>query len=299
MKSIGRDDGEMNTTEFIIVTGMCGAGKTRAVGALEDIGIYCVDNMPPKLLPMFAELLSHSPEQYERAAIVVDARNGHWFRDLFEALDQMEKQGCRFRILFLECDQHTLMNRYKETRRHHPLAEDNDNSLQKAIEADKELLKPLRARADYLIDTTLLSVAQLRERLVSLFGNGAESGMMVQCMSFGFKYGYPVEADLVLDVRCLPNPFYIDNLKHKTGLDSDVRDYVMESEDTQGFLQRMYALVDYLLPLYNKEGKSQLVIAIGCTGGKHRSVALSEELAKHIAQTEYHVLVNHRDIQKL
>ncbi|MBS5481310.1 MAG: RNase adapter RapZ [Clostridiales bacterium] len=285
--------------EFIIVTGLSGAGKSRAVNVLEDIGFYCVDNMPPKLLPKFAELCLQSQDKLSRVALVIDVRGGRQFEGLLDSLDELKRQGGEYKILFLECSDQVLARRYKETRRQHPLAASCGGSVIKAIELERTLLKAARARTDYLIDTSYLSPAQLRERLVGLFLGSEKSGMQVQCMSFGFKYGYPAEADLVLDVRCLPNPFYVDELKHKTGLDQDVRDYVLDKDVTKGFQTRLYSLIDYLLPLYSEEGKSQLVVAIGCTGGKHRSVALAEELARHVADQGIKVAVNHRDIGKL
>ncbi len=285
--------------EFVIVTGLSGAGKSRAVDALEDIGFYCVDNMPPKLLPKFAELCVQSRETLSRVALVVDARGGELFDDLAESLDELKQQGVEYTLLFLECDDQVLARRYKETRRKHPLAASNGGSVVKAIEKERALLKPARSRTDYLIDTSHLSSAQLKERITTLFMGDTSKAMLIQCMSFGFKYGYPAEADLVMDVRCLPNPFYVDELKHKTGLDAAVREFVLEKKETAGFQERLYALIDYLIPLYINEGKSQLVIAIGCTGGKHRSVTLAEELAAHIAAQDHRVMVNHRDIEKL
>ena len=284
--------------EFVIVTGLSGAGKSRAVDALEDMGFYCVDNMPPKLLSKFAELCLQSQDRQPRVAIVIDSRGGPQFRDLFEELDSLKAQGGDYKLLFLECGDQELARRYKETRRKHPLAAENGGSVVKAIQAERALLMPARLRADYLIDTSHLSSAQLRERIAQLFLSDAAGGMMVQCMSFGFKYGYPAEADLVMDVRCLPNPYYVDGLREKTGLDAEVRDYVLDREVTRGFQKRLYDLIDYLLPLYRDEGKSQLVIAVGCTGGRHRSVTLTEELAKHLAAGGQKVMVNHRDIGK-
>jgi UPF0042 nucleotide-binding protein len=285
--------------EFVIVTGLSGAGKSVAVDALEDIGFYCVDNMPPKLLPKFAELCMQAQGKMSKVAIVIDVRGGTMFNDLSESLDELKGQCGEYKILFLECDDQVLARRYKETRRQHPLAPDNDNSVVKAIAAERLLLKPMRARTDYLIDTSHLATAQLKERIVALFMGDSQAAMTIQCMSFGFKYGYPAEADLVFDVRCLPNPFYVEGLKHQTGLDKGVRDYVLDRDETRGLLDRLHSLIDYLIPLYCNEGKSQLVIAIGCTGGKHRSVTLTEELAKHISEGGHRVIVNHRDIAKL
>lgn len=285
--------------EFIIVTGLSGAGKSRAVDVLEDIGFYCVDNMPPKLLPKFAELCLQSQDKLTRVALVSDVRGGRQFEGLIDSLDELTRQGGEYKVLFLDCNDQVLARRFKETRRQHPLAASCGGSVAQAIEKERLLLKAARARTDYLIDTSYLSPAQLRERLVGLFLENEKSGMQVQCMSFGFKYGYPAEADLVMDVRCLPNPFYVDELKHQTGLDPAVRDYVLDRDVTREFQARLYSLIDYLLPLYSDEGKSQLVIAIGCTGGKHRSVALTEALARHIIDAGGRVAVNHRDIGKL
>ena len=235
--------------EFVIVTGLSGAGKSRAVDALEDIGFYCVDNMPPKLLPKFAELCLQSKETLSRVAIVIDARGGELFDDLTESLDELKRQGGDYTLLFLECDDQVLARRYKETRRKHPLAAANGGSVIKAIEMERALLKSARSRTDYLIDTSHLSSAQLKERITTLFMGDTSKAMLIQCMSFGFKYGFPAEADLMLDVRCLPNPFYVDELKRKTGLDADVRDYVLEKSETKGYQERMYAMIDNLLPL--------------------------------------------------
>ncbi|HJD24339.1 MAG TPA: RNase adapter RapZ [Firmicutes bacterium] len=285
--------------EFVIVTGLSGAGKSRAITALEDIGFYCVDNMPPMLLPKFAELCLQSEDRLSRVAMVVDVRGGQMFDDLFDSLQELRRMGIDYKILFLECDDQVLARRYKETRRQHPLIGEDIRTVYQAVAAERQLLKPLLDQTDYLIDTTHLSSAQLKERVTDLFLGDHTQAMLVQCMSFGFKYGYPAEADLMFDVRCLPNPFYEPELKHKTGLDADVRDYVRENDATRGFEQRLYSLVDYLLPLYADEGKSQLVIAIGCTGGKHRSVALAEALSAHIKEAGGRVVVNHRDIGKL
>lgn len=284
--------------EFVIVTGLSGAGKSRAVDALEDIGFYCVDNMPPKLLSKFAELCLQAQDRQPRVAIVIDSRGGSQFQDLFEGLDAMKAQGGNYKILFLECGDQELARRYKETRRKHPLAAENGGSVTRAIQAERALLLPARLRTDYLIDTSHLSPAQLRERIAQLFLADTAGAMMVQCMSFGFKYGYPAEADLVMDVRCLPNPYYVEGLREKTGLDTEVREYVLDRDITRGFQTRLYDLIDYLLPLYRDEGKSQLVIAVGCTGGRHRSVALAEELARHLISAGQKVMVNHRDISK-
>ncbi|MCI8497060.1 MAG: RNase adapter RapZ [Clostridiales bacterium] len=284
--------------DFVIVTGLSGAGKTRAVNAFEDIGYYCVDNIPPKLVSKFAELCLQSNDKISKVAIVMDARGGELFSSFFEGLEDLKRQGCDYKILFLDAQDEVLIRRYKETRRRHPLANTFGTSVEKCVEFERELLLPMRARADYIIDTSFLSPAQLKERITGLFLGDSVQGMMIQCMSFGFKYGSPSEADLVFDVRCLPNPFYIDELKRKTGLDKPVRDYVFQFDQTTGFLTRLYDMIDYLIPLYTTEGKSQLVIGIGCTGGKHRSVSIAEALCQHLVSGGRRAMVNHRDIQK-
>lgn len=283
--------------ELVIVTGMSGAGKSQAVRALEDIGFYCVDNMPPMLLGKFAQLCVQSTEPLQRVALVMDVRGGSMFDTLSRSLTELEETGQQYSVLFLDCADQVLCRRYKETRRKHPLA-GNGNGVEEALKAERLLLQPLADKADYRLDTSQLSTAQLKQQIVALFLEKPTAAMTVHCMSFGFKYGFPAEADIMLDVRCFRNPFYVPELKQQTGLDEAVRDFVLEAEETKGFLEKLYAMVDYLLPLYTGEGKSQLVIAIGCTGGKHRSVAITEALAVHLRQTEHRVLVSHRDIQK-
>lgn len=282
---------------FVIVTGVSGAGKSRAVNALEDIGFYCVDNMPPALIPKFAELCVNSQEKIKNIAIVTDVRGGVLFNSLFDGLEELKLQGCDYKIMFIDAENSVIMRRFKETRRKHPLAEDGV-SIETALERERELLRPARERADYIIDTTNLSPAQLKQRITVLFMGDTKTGLIVNCMSFGFKYGTPPEGDLIFDVRCFPNPFYIDSLKKLTGLDEPVRKYVFASPQTKGFVAKLFDMIDYLLPLYAEEGKSQLVVGIGCTGGKHRSVAIAEALYKHLLDKGIRTAVNHRDIQK-
>ncbi len=283
--------------ELLIVTGMSGAGKTLTVRALEDIGFYCVDNMPPMLMGKFAELCDRSARPLHRVALVTDVRSGAMFDTLSEALQTLKSQGQDYRVLYLDCADEALCRRYKETRRRHPLAQDTE-PVEQALRRERQLLQPLFDRADYRLDTTRLTTAQLKQQITALFLEEAEGAMTVQCISFGFKYGFPAEADVMLDVRCFPNPFYEPSLKPLTGLDEPVREFVLAAEDTKEFLRRLYGMLDHLLPLYVKEGKSQLVIAIGCTGGKHRSVAITEALATHIRMQNHRVTVNHRDIDK-
>ena len=277
--------------EFLIITGLSGAGKSRAIDALEDIGFYCVDNIPPKLIIAFYEMSNQAKGSLSRVAVVTDIRGGDMFSSLFETLDQMDNENKEYKILFLDANDYVLMNRFKETRRKHPLVENCLGSLEQAVKLERDVLKPVRERADYIIDTSYLSPAQLKERISSLFLGDSSDALMIHCVSFGFKYGIPAEADLVFDVRCLPNPYYVEELRNLTGLDEPVRSYVMKWEQTQG-------LIDYMLPLYCDEGKSQLVIAIGCTGGHHRSVALAQLLYNHLLEQNMRTSVNHRDIQK-
>lgn len=283
--------------DFLIVTGLSGAGKSQAVNALEDIGFYCVDNIPPELIPTFYSLFAQMQSGFYRVAVVTDIRGGILFDKLFEALDTLKEEKREYKILFLNASDTVLIKRFKENRRKHPLL-DVSGSLEQVVKKEREILKPVYERSDYIIDTSYLSTAQLKERISNLFLGDSTSALTVQCMSFGFKYGLPAEADLVFDVRCLPNPFYVDSLKNKTGLDDEVYDYVMEKEQTQGVIERLINLIDYMIPLYCNEGKSQLVIAVGCTGGHHRSVAIAQYIYDHLAEQKLRVRVHHRDIQK-
>jgi UPF0042 nucleotide-binding protein len=284
--------------EFLIVTGLSGAGKSRAVDALEDIGFYCVDNIPPKLIKAFYELSQQAKGALSRVAVVTDIRGGDMFSSLLETLDELKSEKKEYRILFLDADDYVLINRFKETRRKHPLAENCLGSLEQAVQLERGVLKPVRERADYIIDTSNLSSAQLKERISSLFLGDSSDALMIHCVSFGFKHGIPNESDLVFDVRCLPNPYYVEELKNLTGLDEPVRKYVMQWEQTKGFIDRFIDLIDYMIPLYCNEGKSQLVIAVGCTGGHHRSVALAQLLYNHLIERDMRTSVNHRDIHK-
>ncbi len=284
--------------DFLIVTGLSGAGKTRAINALEDIGFFCADNIPPQLIPTFYELSQQAKSSLSHVAVVTDIRGGDMFPALSKTLDRMQDEHKEFKILFLDANDFVLINRFKETRRKHPLAENCLGSLEQAVKLEREMLRQTKERADYIIDTSSLSPAQLKERISSLFLGDASDALLIHCVSFGFKFGMPTEADLVFDVRCLPNPFYVENLKHLTGLDKPVQDYVLNSDATRGFVKRMFDLIDYSIPLYCNEGKSQLVVAIGCTGGHHRSVTLAQVLYDHLLGQDLRVSVNHRDIQR-
>ena len=283
---------------FLIVSGMSGAGKSRAVATLEDLGYYCVDNLPISLIPRFAEICLAATERYERVALVTDVRAGGDFQQLFDSLDSIKSMGCDYRILFLNTDTPTLIRRYKETRRKHPLME-KGMSMTAAIEKEREMLSGLRDRADFVVDTTGLSAAGLRERLLTLF-SGTESGEVFEVIvqSFGFKYGIPIDADLVFDVRFLPNPYYIAELKECTGLEEAVRAFLFGYRQTTEFMRHLEELFAFLLPQYVEEGKSSLVIAVGCTGGHHRSVAVAHALTEFIRQKGYRVEETHRDISR-
>ncbi|MEG1427469.1 MAG: RNase adapter RapZ [Oscillospiraceae bacterium] len=284
--------------EFIIVTGLSGAGKSRAIDAMEDIGFYCVDNLPPTMIPVFYDLCLISEGMPQKVAVVTDTRGGELFKSFFDALATLAEQKRNCKILFLDASDSVLVNRYQETRRKHPLSESVNGSLEKAVKLEREMLKPMQARADYVINTTGLAPQNLKERISKLFLNNVDESMMVHCVSFGFKHGIPLESDLLFDVRCLPNPFYVDELRNLTGLDRSVCDFIFEKEESIGFRDRLAELIDFLLPLYLREGKSQLVISIGCTGGHHRSVAFAQYLHDHIEGKGIRASVNHRDIVK-
>lgn len=283
---------------FLLVSGMSGAGKSRAVAALEDIGYYCVDNLPIALIPRFAEICLAATERYERVALVIDVRAGADFDQLFTSLDAIGDMGCDYRILFLDTDTPTLIRRYKETRRKHPLME-RGVSMTEAIERERQYLSALRTRADFVVNTTTLSAAGLRERLMTLFAGSDSAGAFeVIVQSFGFKYGIPADSDLVFDVRFLPNPYYEMSLRERNGTDPEVRDYVFQGGAADELMAHLCTMVDFLLPRYKAEGKSNVIISIGCTGGKHRSVAVTEALGHHIRSKEYGVVTMHRDYQR-
>lgn len=284
--------------DFIIVTGLSGAGKTRAMHVLEDIGFYCVDNIPPLLIETFYDLCRNArSKKMKKVAVVTDIR-GESFDTLLPILTELKSHGKNYKILFLEAKDNVLTRRFVESRRKHPLSQLYDGSFTKAMQAERESLKQIRFAADYIIDTSYLAPAQLKQRISDIFLQDKWSAFAINCMSFGFKYGTPSEADLMFDVRCLPNPFYVEELKNLTGLDDSVNEYVMKFDETKGFISRLFSLVDYTIPLYRKEGKSQLVLAIGCTGGKHRSVALTQLLYSHFLETGQRTTVQHRDIKK-
>ena len=284
--------------KFIIISGMSGAGKSQAASFMEDMGFFCVDNLPVPLIPKLAELIMAGSWVYERVVLVSDIRGGQNLDGLLQALDTLKGMRCSFEILFIEASDETIIKRYKETRRSHPLAH-GGASLEEAVRAERRALEPIRARADYIIDTTALSTAKLRGALLQEFGGGERAReMSVSVISFGFKYGIPIEADLVFDVRFLPNPYYVEELRSLTGLEPAVRDYVLNGDQAARFMAKLTDLIDFLLPQYVEEGKSALVIAVGCTGGHHRSVAVTRALADHIKELGYPAAENHRDMTR-
>ncbi|MEE0946732.1 MAG: RNase adapter RapZ [Acutalibacteraceae bacterium] len=282
---------------LLIVTGMSGAGKSLAVNALEDLGYYCVDNIPPALIPSFVDLGTRSDESFENLAVVTDARGGDWFSEIEDTLKLLKERSVKYSILFIDATDEVLIRRYKENRRKHPLA-NGEITVAKAVEKERELLKFLRLCADYIIDTSFILPAQLKERLSTLFFGNSNNSFTVQCMSFGFKYGPLSDADILIDARCLPNPYYDPALRDCTGMDKAVREYVLSTDEARQFANRLTDFIDCALPLYSKEGKSKLSIAIGCTGGKHRSVTFAELINKHLIEKGYHSVAVHRDINK-
>lgn len=280
---------------LVIITGMSGAGKTIAVQSLEDLGFFCVDNLPPVLIPKFAELIEQSQGRIAKVALVIDLRGREFFTALSESLTYIrEHYTIHYEILFLDSTDSILVQRYKESRRRHPLAP--EGMLLDGIHLERKLLEDLKGWATQVIDTSSLKPAALKEKIIGRFTNLDRNNISVNVTSFGFKYGVPIDADLIFDVRFLPNPHYVEQLRPKTGVEPEVYDYVMKWPETQTFLTKLLDMLQYLIPLYHKEGKSQVVIGIGCTGGKHRSVALAEYLGRRLGSSETELVrVSHRD----
>lgn len=276
---------------------MSGAGKTSVLKFLEDINFFCVDNLPPALLPKFAELCYEQEGEIERVAMGIDIRGGRLFNDLFEVLSDLQAKGYEYEILYLDASDEVLIKRYKETRRSHPLS--RNGSIQEGIVKEREMLRDVKTKATYIIDTSQALTRQLKEQINGIFvENKKHENLVITIQSFGFKYGIPTDSDLVFDVRFLPNPFYIQELKELTGNDEPVSSYVMQFEESQTFLQKLVDMVEFLIPLYIKEGKNNLVISIGCTGGKHRSVTLANALYAALGQDKHTMLLQHHDIEK-
>ena len=283
---------------FLVVTGLSGAGKSMAANVLEDIGYFCIDNIPAGLLPRLVDFALQGENQLQRVAVVMDIRGLRSREAVETALQALDDKKMEYDILFLDASDAVIRRRYKETRRIHPMAQGGQLPIDEAIRREREILQPLRERAKYLIDTSQLSASQNRARICSPFLGQDQCPMSLTILSFGFKYGLPQEADIVLDVRCLPNPFYVPELKELTGLDQPVVDYVMNSPDSQGLLRRYESMLEFSLPLYVKEGKSQLVVAVGCTGGKHRSITFARKLGEFCTRLGYQPIVMHRDARR-
>lgn len=287
----------MQDVRLVIVTGMSGAGKTQVMRTMEDIGYFCVDNLPPALIPKFAELCTQSQGAVNKVALVVDIRGREFFDTLMQVLEGMENQGYVYEIVFLEASDETLIRRYKESRRQHPMAP--HGRISAGIASERERVEHVRGRATHIIDTSDLSTAQLREKVIGLFaGESEQERMRITLVSFGFKHGVPLDADMVFDVRFLPNPFYVDSLRKKSGTVPEVSEYIWKWPITQQFLEKLWILIDFLVPNYIKEGKNNLVIAIGCTGGMHRSVFIAHKLYEGLKEKGFKVNIEHRDVRR-
>lgn len=280
---------------FVIITGLSGAGKSQAVNILEDAGYYCVDNLPPSFITKFAELCFSSQGKLSNVAIVCDIRGGEMFGELAKSIYELKLKGFKYEILFLEANDETLIKRYKESRRKHPLSV-TEERLSEAIARERKMLQEIKLSATHIIDTSATTRQQFRSQIMQIYSeNETNHGIVINVMSFGFKYGIPLDADLVFDVRFLPNPYYILELREKSGLNDEVADYVMNFKQSQEFKKKLFDMIDYLIPHYIEEGKSQIVISIGCTGGMHRSVTFARYLADHLKENSYRVYTTHRD----
>ncbi len=283
--------------KLVLITGLSGAGKSNAVNCFEDLGYFCVDNLPPTFIPKFAEFCTHSEGKINKVALVCDIRGGAFFEDLFEVLDELEGTGVNYEILFLEAEQEILIRRFKETRRRHPFS---GGTLSELLHKEKKMLSGLRGRADYIINTSQLSPAELKEKIALVYAEPElrDRKMLIQLVSFGFKYGLPLEADLVFDVRFLPNPFYVEHLKYLKGDDPLISEYIYRWSVSHKYYQKLRDLLKFTIPYYVREGKSSLVVAIGCTGGRHRSVVIANDLGRFL-EDQYSVSIEHRDINKV
>ncbi|SHJ63473.1 RNase adapter RapZ [Paramaledivibacter caminithermalis] len=282
--------------KFVIITGLSGAGKSQAMKCMEDLGFYCVDNLPPVLIPKFAELCFSNRGEIQKIALVIDIRGRKFFNDLFKSLDQLKNNGYKYEILFLDASDETLIKRFKETRRVHPL--NTEGRIIDGINSERQRLEELKLRADKIINTSDMTPGELKEEIKKVYIEGTNNNIIISVLSFGFKKGIPLDADLVFDVRFLPNPHYIPELKEFTGNDKNVRDYVMKWPESIDFVKKLNDLIDFLIPYYEREGKYQLVIAIGCTGGKHRSVTVANILYDYLKEKGHRVKINHRDVPK-
>ena len=284
--------------EFLIITGLSGAGKSRAADVMEDLDYYCVDNMPVALMPRFAELCIATGGRYEKVALVTDVREKDGFGELLTTIDELKLKNCNVRILYMDADLGTLVRRYKESRRPHPLAV-RGQSIEDAIHRELDLLTPIRERADYIVNSSSLTLGMLQNKLFELFApEGEKRQLEVTVLSFGYKHGLPMDADLVFDVRFLPNPFYVEELRPLCGLDRPVAEYVFSYRQTRSFMEMIEKMLEFLLPLYTEEGKHSLTVAIGCTGGHHRSVAIASALTDHLRAVRVNAVNINRDLDK-
>ena len=283
---------------FVIVTGLSGAGKTQAIRSLEDLGYFCVDNLPPTLIPKFAEACFETDGRIDKIALVIDIRGGEFFDDLFESLNYLKKQNYKYEILYLDASDEVIIKRFKETRRKHPLAP--DGRIVHGIDLERNRLKEVRNRADNIVNTSNTSTRELREVITKIYAETGqiEMELMITVVSFGFKYGIPVDSDLVFDVRFLPNPYYIPELKKFCGNDKEVKDYVLGYPETRTFITKLQDMLNFLLPNYLREGKRQLILSIGCTGGRHRSVAIANEIYEGLKAQRRKVNIDHRDVKE-
>ncbi|NLP45688.1 MAG: RNase adapter RapZ [Epulopiscium sp.] len=282
---------------FVIVTGMSGAGKTTVIKILEDIGFFCVDNLPPALIPKMAEIIFNPGSQIKQVALGIDIRGGDLFSELFAGLDSLREQGYDYEIIFLDASDEELIKRYKETRRKHPLAQ--GDRLTVGIAKERAMLEEVKEKANYILDTTYILTRELKEEIQKIFSeDNPFNNLIINILSFGFKYGIPSDSDLVFDVRFIPNPYYIPEMREQTGNDAEVQHYVLQWDETKKFMNQLKDMVSFLLPYYVKEGKNQLVISIGCTGGKHRSVTVANELYHFLRSRQNSVMIQHRDIEK-
>lgn len=288
--------GEKTAPRLVIVTGMSGGGKTQASRYLEDLGYFCVDNLPPVFIPKFVELCAHAGGHVSKVVLVVDTRSREFFDTFVQVLEDMDKSDTNYEMLFMDASDAAIIRRYKETRRRHPMAP--ASRITEGIAKERARLAPVRAKATYIIDTSELKKVQLRDKIHRLFGTSEGEQMNINVLSFGFKFGMPLDADMVLDVRFLPNPFYIESMRHKSGAVPEVADYIAKFPVTQEFLKKLDDLLDFLVPQYVKEGKSQFVIAVGCTGGMHRSVFVAKHIFDRLGSRGYPVKLEHRDLMK-
>lgn len=282
--------------QFTIVTGMSGSGKTKVIRYLEDMGYFCIDNMPPMLIPKFSEMLTTATGKFSDVALVIDVRVGEMISELATQLQELRHKGYDVRVLFLTADDATLVKRYKESRRSHPIY--NADGLLASIRQERTMLEKLHVASDYVIDTSNMTNSGLLDEVKEIFGEDNKKSFTVNVMAFGYKYGMPMDADLVFDVRCFPNPFYIDELKYKTGNDKEVQDYVMGFPEAQTFFEKLSDMMGFMIPLYEEEGKVAITIAIGCTGGKHRSVTMTNKLGDYLKDNGFKVNVTYRDMGK-